>query len=552
MENSLAIKSLDDVKRKKLKIHFSDEFLNGLLSLIVKDSKFRTLKMLRNVQRLMGILDDKKYDKESEGWVKLEIINIAVDAILEQGISGNLLKSFIKDNYDSPELVDTYFEDAMNYKLSEGEITYVLNTLSDRLSYAYIVSLKDALQNTLDEVDDRNKTYKAKSEDIFKVANVIQVIQRETQNSLNSSNMFSLRCDKFDNIMDNVMDELQNISKCYITGIRRLNSILGGGFLSDRLYCYLAFPSGGKSLMLLTSAIHIKKYNHIEPDDPNKTPAILILTMENTVTETVARLFNITTSNQEMSNMNKEDVKQMMREQGGLNIDEDGSNMDILIKYFKVNEISTTDIYTIVDDLKNDGYEIKVIIVDYLKRIRCSDPKVYDEKNRLKNNTNELKGIAIDLHVPVITAHQLNRNSASVVDNALQSNKVDVTRLIGRDGIGDAWEINENCDWICILNKEIDTNDKEYMAFKLLKRRYKSLECNVTNHSISYFAHPFDDNNNIRLVEDIRDKRSLSVASLGGNTVDVAVTNRGRNEFVTEVKDAFSVVDFTNDEGLQM
>ncbi len=552
MEKALAVKSLDDIKRKKLKIHFSDEFLKGLLSLVIKDSKFRTLKTLRNVQRLMGILDDKKYDKESEGWVKLELINLAVDAILEHGISGNLLKLYIKDNYSSPELVDLYFDDALQYNLSEGEITYVLNTLSDRLSYAYIVSLKDALQNALDETDDRNKSYKAKAEDIFKVANVIQTIQRETQNNLSSCNMFSLRCDKFDAVMDNIMDELQNISKCYITGIRRLNSILGGGFLSDRLYCYLAFPAGGKSLMLLTSAIQIKKYNHVEPEDVNKTPAILLLTMENTVTETVARLFNMTTSNQEMSNVSKQDVKQMMRDEGGMIIDENGSNMDIIIKYFKVNEISTTDIYTIVDDLKNDGYEIKVILVDYLKRIRCSDPKVYDEKNRLKNNTNELKGIAIDLHIPVITAHQLNRNSASVVDNALQSNKIDVTRLIGRDGIGDAWEINENCDWICILNKEIDVNNREYMAFKLLKRRYKSLENNITNHTINYFAHPFDETSGIKLIEDVRESRSASVASLGGNTVDTAVTNRGRSEFVAEVKDAFSVVDFTNDEGLQM
>ena len=41
-----------------------------------------------------------------------------------------------------------------------------------------------------------------------------------------------------------------------------------------------------------------------------------------------------------------------------------------------------------------------------------------------------------------MTAQQLNRVAASVVDAALQAKKEDVTRLVGRDGIAGAWEIN--------------------------------------------------------------------------------------------------------------
>lgn len=40
-----------------------------------------------------------------------------------------------------------------------------------------------------------------------------------------------------------------------------------------------------------------------------------------------------------------------------------------------------------------------------------------------------------------ITAQQLNRTGASVIDAALQANKEDVTRLVGRDSIAGAWEI---------------------------------------------------------------------------------------------------------------
>ena len=41
-----------------------------------------------------------------------------------------------------------------------------------------------------------------------------------------------------------------------------------------------------------------------------------------------------------------------------------------------------------------------------------------------------------------ITAQQLNRSGASIVDAALQAKKEDVTRLVGRDAIAGAWEIN--------------------------------------------------------------------------------------------------------------
>ena len=76
-----------------------------------------------------------------------------------------------------------------------------------------------------------------------------------------------------------------------------------------------------------------------------------------------------------------------------------------------------------------------------MKRIRPAE-KANDEKTELKNISNELKELAKFFDIPVITAQQLNRSGASVIDAALQANKEDVTRLVGRDSIAGAWEIN--------------------------------------------------------------------------------------------------------------
>ena len=76
-----------------------------------------------------------------------------------------------------------------------------------------------------------------------------------------------------------------------------------------------------------------------------------------------------------------------------------------------------------------------------MKRIRPAE-RASDEKTELKNISNELKEVGKFFDIPVITAQQLNRSGASVVDAALQAKKEDVTRLVGRDAIAGAWEIN--------------------------------------------------------------------------------------------------------------
>ena len=68
--------------------------------------------------------------------------------------------------------------------------------------------------------------------------------------------------------------------------------------------------------------------------------------------------------------------------------------------------------------------------------------KAMTEKEELKNITNELKTLAKKLDIPVITAQQLNRSASGVIDAAIQNNKEDVTRLVGRDAVAGAWEIN--------------------------------------------------------------------------------------------------------------
>ena len=179
--------------------------------------------------------------------------------------------------------------------------------------------------------------------------------------------------------------------------------------------------------------------------------------------------------------------------------------------------IDTGDLYALIQDLDDEGVEVIALVLDYLKRIKPAE-RADTEKEELKNITNELRDLAIWFDIPVITAQQLNRSAASVIDAAIQANKADVTRLVGRDGIAGAWEIIENTDVLIIINREKKLNTGEvYLTFKLLKRRYGSMDDDELLRELTYFNHPYVKGSGIKLVDDLELDESVSLTSLASS-----------------------------------
>ena len=120
--------------------------------------------------------------------------------------------------------------------------------------------------------------------------------------------------------------------------------------MSKRLYTYLAFPGKGKSTILLKSALDIKKYNTgIQTKDPDKRPAVLFLTLENDISETVERIYNMTVDSDDIRNLTVKQLKKKLKNEGQLVLT-DNNNIDIIIKEYKNRELDTNDIYGIIND----------------------------------------------------------------------------------------------------------------------------------------------------------------------------------------------------------
>lgn len=533
------LKNLKDIKMSKLKIKMDITTLDMIISFLYKDSVLRTRKTMNNIMKLMNSLDYRIYENDdNEPYImsRIWIIQKTLEARLIEGFANDdMIKQYCFDHPDCDEYKKEILEDVLKHgaKITHDESKYLIKQIDDRLNFGYTITLKEIFMELLNRLDEGDfRSYKAISEDLYQIASSVINIKRSTS-SLGADQTFSLQDEIFQTVIPDALNRLKDRNRIFITGIRRWNTILSPGYMSKRLYTYLAFPGGGKSQILLKTALDVRKYNtRIQTKNPDKRPAVLFITMENSIEETVERIFNMTASNDDIRNYTEKQVIKKLKTEGGLTLTEK-NNIDIIIQYYDNRSIDTNDLYGIIQDLEDEGIETIMLILDYVKRIRPAE-KGESEKIELKNITNELKSLANYFDIPVVTAQQLNRVAASVVDAAIQAKKEDVTRLVGRDGIAGAWEIIENSDFVCILNQEVkmDTGDL-YMTFKLLKRRYRSAEESEKLRKLEYFNHPYSKENEIQLIDDIYLEKSVSLTSLATQFMGAEeISKRGKKNAV--------------------
>ena len=218
----------------------------------------------------------------------------------------------------------------------------------------------------------------------------------------------------------------------------------------------------------------IKLYNKpiIKRRDPSSIPTVLLITTENSTEESVTRLFNMSVGDKPLNEYAPEDAVKQFKSIGHMNLKD--SDVDIVIQYYANNELSTEDLYGIINDLEDDNREVVALVFDYIKRIRPAEP-TSDERIQLKNVSNELKTLAIKFDIPVITANQINRAGNMAIDAAAG-------------------------------------------AIKRIKMRYKDLA------RYQYINHPFVKDSTIQLIDDIKMDKPLSILSISSDMVGANMT----------------------------
>lgn len=501
-------------KVDKAKINIDLNTLNIFCRYILQDARLIRMEHLVHLRKLLNSIDNSTYENDPDKVKRIDFLYKALEARLDYNLTDKeLILTHI--NGGLPFQVD--FLDYDNLMMDKSNVQYCHKLVEDTLKYSFFYNDIDDLQDVMTQF---------KTVDISKRATVVknaEAILDRIKNNFRKCHVeqnlndvtFSLEDGTFESAVTDTYNMVTNPSRRMYTGMQGLNEMIGGGFESGRVYMFLGVAGVGKSLTLLNIINQLKRYNTTtRGKDPTKTPCIVLLTQENTVVETITRMFDMVVDDTKgMANYELGEVIYKMRTEGGLAITE-SSPLDIVIRYKPNRSISTDYLYTLYDDLLDQGKEMVCLIQDHIKRIRSIEGQ-QDLRLELGDVVNEFKVFAAEKDIPVITVSHLNREATRILEEASRKGNQDSGRLIGKSNTGESLLMIDNLDCGMTIARDYDKDGMMYMCFHRIKMRDKgSLR--------DYIAQPFLPDNGIRLVEDIggipQFKESLHITEIKNNS----------------------------------
>lgn len=477
--------------KRKIPLNFDLSSLDLLCNFVISENRnVRRLQYI-NLRNLIEMLDMEKYISDQERYKRILFIKKGLEARLERNLQDRIM--ILK--YINGGILDNDIIDISDFKdMSNAEIDWINETVSSAIKYAFIYERVDPMIELWQRF--KNADYRSVSEissEIEAATSELNTLFRKAKVESSTERAFSLTPEVMESVMTDAWQEVTSSYRKLITGMQGFNQLIGGGFENTRVYLLLGITGVGKSMTLVNLAYQLKKYNKgFKPKDPTKRPCVLYVTMENTVVETIQRLFQICTGEEFAKQSSPQEAINKLRAEGELYLT-DESPVDIIIKFVPNKSVDTSYLYTLVEDLEDEGYEVIALLQDHAKRIR-STLKNPDVRLELGDVINEFKTFAMLKDIPVISNSHLNREGARVIDANSGKSKADLTRMLGKSNIGESLLMLDNVDYACIINYEYDNENQKYMVFKEIKTRVKTFR--------DYVCQPFDINNEIKLVED--------------------------------------------------
>lgn len=518
--------------KKKFEPRVGDKFvftldlktLNLICSFVISENENIKKSHLIQLRKLVDQIDIDKSYTDQERIDRMTFITRALEAKLDFGYTD---QTIVLKHINGGLLAQTLFDLNELRELNNSEVSWINLMVSQSLKTSYLENDIDAIYSLFTEY---------KTSDQFEKPNIVPRIEeaiKQIQAKFRSARVqdpkeefFSLKDGVFEEKMGEIYDDLKSPSHKLVCGMQGVNEMLGGGFEKGRLYLFLGLPGEGKSTTMLNIAYQIKKYNkNYILRDKTKTPCIVFLTMENSLKETVERLFNISSRPESLIDYPLNEVLNIMRTEGQLFLSDD-SPIDIVIKYAPSDLNDTSYLYTLYDELEDLGYECICMVQDYLKRIKSANNHSTELRLELGYICNEFKTFGEEKQIPVISASQLNREAAKHIDESRKRNDSDLVRLFGRSNIGESVNILENTDALFFLAPEYDRENNKYLGIQLAKKRFKGgkrLHC----------YQPYSPNNPIKLLEDEGLATPLCKDTLNPNVERAAAFANGQTAYMS-------------------
>lgn len=523
-------------------IKLTYNLLLSVAQLVITKNKEVTGDVLLSVYRLFSIINTEEYRKDYKSLALLCFIRSALEARVDRRITKvNMVIQYILDkntNYKDfyNEIIKEFIEDP----LSVTELNFVVEEISKQLSLISIIKNKKGLQTVLTKFD--SEEYKSPDE-------ILNSIVKECSKML--KDIRDAHIEKSDTTLDTTqsnfkanikyaLEELRASSNRLDTGFQFLNRMMNGGAENKRVYTFAAPPSGGKSLLALNLALQIKKYNAgpkmVQKD--GSIPIVLFITHENTITETIERLYGITVSSDPLYSSKESDEEIINKISDVIEYDPQvEGDIGIRLHYIPSYQATVNDILQYIEDLEDKGYKVIALIHDYIKKIR---PNISRNEQRLDlaQVVDDFKSIALLKNMPIILLTQVSRMGFSGMEEALKRNNPDALKDSSRTIIGESWGIVENSDWVTIVLRVPVIIQGKIVGYQMSFLNTKARKGNQNTH---FFFQPFDEKLSLKLQPDSGSKplgqESLLVTFAEMEEITKEEIVRGKNILVGDIKD---------------
>ena len=503
-------KKMQEMEMAPMLFGIDDILMNLFCSYVISQNRTIHKFSISNLDKLMKSISPSTFENNPLMMMKYQFLRRALQDKVS-GLSGELILSDLSRHMDiSPLMQDPRFI----RELSNEEVAYVEETVAQFLNTMNF----DGRLNTFMSLckDYEHADYRSRQTILENIRSLMADTMTEFRRNdvANHSPATRFRLSSMSDSMEEIHNYICNPSYKLVTGMQGFNALLGGGFQKTKLYCMFGMAGEGKTVTLVNLLYQIWKYNKgFKTKDPTKKPCIVLLTMENLVIEYICSLFHVITRGGNIRDCSSaeaclEEFKARQFEY------KDIGDIEIIIDYKPVNTVDTRYMYQLTEELEDEGFETICFIMDYLMRIRPSE-YTHDLYTDLGTIANDFKTFAILKDIPVITASQLNREAAKIIDEGRNANQANIIKKLGRATIGDSIQIDRNIDGTIILVPEVNASGERFMAYKLTKHRYE-----IFTNKVSIFQ-PMYEGSYIALVEDLYDAKPAFRESLARDAEEI-------------------------------
>lgn len=265
-------------KRKKVSIDIPVSLMRNAVAYLF--SEHRTRSFIKKLHMFFMSVDENVFLQDPDLEVYYLIITSFTRLYIENNLENNEI--IIQNIVSSPRLSEEIEEklmDADDIEIRDTDAIFIENEFIDRLNYISTIPIISTLKNAISRFDKNDfDNFNAIIDEIrTETTSFNRVLNVRSASSLTFPEV-NFNSNSFMGILEKVYANLKSPTRSVKTGIKRLNTMLHGGWQPSRVYVLNAVTGGFKSGLLLNILLWAAKYNHgIKCRDQSKKPMFLYL-----------------------------------------------------------------------------------------------------------------------------------------------------------------------------------------------------------------------------------------------------------------------------------